>query len=95
MYMGIRKNGTVYIHCDRSCYGDITELTFEELEDDCVFELLTFADIIEKLANGRLLTTYEIDVDSIIKDRTDKLWKTHIERISEIDFDLPGFDGFE
>lgn len=65
-FMGVRANGTVYIHAECDCSVKIpSEKSFALLERRCTTELLTFAGILQKLANGRLLSLEEADIEQV------------------------------
>lgn len=79
--IGIRKNGTIYMHTEFD-YGNEppTEKMLEQRERACKIELLTYSSILEKLANGRLLTSKEADAEAIWDDTFRLMLKTLVDQ---------------
>lgn len=70
----VADNGKVYIHTEqRFDDGPISTSTFGFMEMECIKRLDAFESVLDKLANLRLLTPEEADVNKVLEKHNEKI----------------------
>lgn len=85
----IAKNGKVYIHTEQRFEdGPLSASTFSHLEMECIKRLDAFETVLEKLANLRLLTPEEADVNKVLEKHEKKIEDMVADAFAKIEKEL-------
>lgn len=91
----VSPNGKVYIHTEqRFDDGPISVNTFRAMEIECVERLDAFATVLDKLANLKLITPEEADVDKVLSKHNEKMDAILEEAFARIEKELENEEEF-